>query len=525
MPPSESPLSKPLNRPLNRTPLVESSSHGSRGAAPGAGALHGAARRPLFDVAEAARRTRGDIEGLSRNAAVRGVTIDSREVAPGDLFVALPGSKAHGHEFVAGALRAGAVAALVEPTFPPLPADLEARAVIRVASPRRALADLAAAHRRTLRCPVVGITGSNGKSSTREFVARVLEPLGDVVQSVKSYNNDLGVPLTVLRADAETAALVVEMGTSGPGEIARLVEIARPTLGIVTNVSAAHLQGLGDEDGVAHEKASLPRGLPSDGFAVLNGDDPRVAGMARQTQAHVLTTSLGNWRADVWAADARRTARGIEFFLFGKGRMFLPVPGLHNVRNALLAASCGLLHGITADQLRAQFRLVRLPALRMQRLTIGGTTLLLDCYNANPASLEAGVEELAARPARGRRVLVQGDMLELGARSADLHYAAGRHAALHALEGRLDFLWFVGQESRAAYDAAVESGVDPAKLGWAPSVDEAAAKPAVTLVRGDVALLKASRGMRIERLAETLRAAREQEARNDGAGPGSRRVG
>jgi len=469
-----------------------------------------------FDVAGAARAAGGRLEGLGRTASVRRVVIDSREVEEGDLFVALPGTRTDGHGFVAEALRRGAVGALVGPEAPPLEGDLAGRSQIRVADPRRALSELAAAHRRTLRCPVIAITGSNGKSSTREMVARALSPLGEIVQSQKSYNNDLGVPLTVLRAGPATAALVVEMGTSGPGEIARLCDVARPDVGVVTNVSAAHLEGLGTEEGVAHEKAALVRCLPPEGRAVLNGDDPRVAAMAGQTTAPALRFSVGDPRAEVWGCEPRRTPRGVEFFLYGKMRIFLPVPGLHNVPNALAAVAVGLLQGIEPGALREALRGVRLPSMRMQRIALGGRTLLLDCYNANPASLHAAVEELSARPARGRRVLVMGDMRELGPRSADLHYAAGRHAA-----SRVDFLWCVGPESRHAYEAARDEGLEDDRLAWSPTVEDAAAVPAVRLARGDVALLKASRGMRLERLADVLRRGAAERPELVGAAAGA----
>lgn len=480
----------------------------------------------LFDVQQAAQAVFGTVEGLGARAPVTGVTIDSREVVEGSLFVALPGTKVDGHAYVERALRDGAVAAIVADDAAPLPPDLAHKALIRTADPRRALADLAAWHRLRLTCPVIAITGSNGKSSTREMVAALLSPLGPVVQSLKSFNNELGVPLTILRADADTKALVVEMGTSSRGEIARLVQIARPTVGVVTNVGAAHVEGLGSEDGIAEEKGALTRGLPPGGFAILNADDRRVAAMAAGTPAHVVTTSLGDWHATVWGCDARRTPRGVEFFLYGKGRMFVPVPGIHNVRNALLAVAVGLVHGINAEQMREAFRKVRLPSMRLQRMTLRGATMVLDCYNANPASMEAAIEELSARPASssakmadGRRILAMGDMLELGPRSAEYHYAIGRIAAK-----KVDALWCVGPESRFAYEAALDAGMDSSRALWFQSVEAASESPALTIRRGDVVLLKASRGMRIERLAEPL-SRRIEVPPSDAAGADLRTAG
>ena len=456
-----------------------------------------------FDVTGAARVTGGALEGLAATRALARVVIDSREAGQGDLFVALPGSKADGASFDADAMARGAAAAIVPLDAPGLPAGFEDRALIRVKYPKKALADLGAAHRRTLRCPVIAVTGSNGKSSTREMIAKVLEPLGPVVQSIRSFNNELGVPLTILRADASTAALVVEMGTSGRGEIAQLCGIARPDVAVVTNVAAAHLEGLGSEEGVAEEKGALPRSIPGDGYVILNADDPRVSAMAARTTARVITYGVQGRTADVWGAEPRRTPRGVEIFLYGKMPLFLPVPGRHNASNALAAVAVGLVHGIAPAAIRTQLRGVRLPSLRMQRVAFRGITLLLDCYNANPASLAAGVDELVERPAQGRRILVAGDMLELGPRSEAFHREAGRR-----IGARVDALWCVGQSARHLLEGALEAGLPQESAFWSATVDEAIAAPRVCPRRGDVALLKASRGMRLERLADTLRRAR-----------------
>jgi UDP-N-acetylmuramoyl-tripeptide--D-alanyl-D-alanine ligase len=458
---------------------------------------------PTFDVAGAARMTGGAIEGRGVAREIARTTIDSREAGEGDLFVALPGASADGTAFVADAFARGAAAAIVPLDAAPLPTAFADRALIRVKYPKKALADLAAAHRRALTCPVIAVTGSNGKSSTREMIAKLLEPLGPVVQSIRSFNNDLGVPLTILRADATTKALVVEMGTSGRGEIAHLCGIARPNVGVVTNVAAAHLEGLGSEEGVAEEKSALPRAVPGDGYVVLNANDARVAAMAGRTLGRVVTYGLGPMAADVWGVHERRTARGMEVFLFGKMPLFLPLAGRHNVSNALAAATVAMIHGVDPAVVRQQLRGVRLPSLRMQRVTFRGVTMFLDCYNANPGSLAAATEELSTRPAAGRRVLVVGDMLELGARSADLHRQAGHDAAK-----RVDVLWCVGAASRETREGALEAGLHPENVFWSPTVEQAIAEPAVAPTRGDVVLLKASRGMRLERLADTLRRAR-----------------
>ena len=390
---------------------------------------------------------------------------------------------------------------------PQLPERFADRVLIRVKYPRKSLADVAAAHRRTLRCPVIAITGTNGKSSTREMIARVLAPLGPVVQSEKSFNNDLGVPLTVLRAGPDTAELVVETGPSGRGELGPLCGIARPDVGVITNVAAAHLERLRDEAGVALEKGALAEALPRDGTLVLNADDPRVMEMAaRSRAARVVTYSLSRTSATAWAHDAERTAAGIAFWLYGKMRMELPVPGLHNASNAMAAVAVGMLSGVTPGEISTALAGVVLPELRMQVRSVAGVTFVLDCYNANPASLEAAVDELDARSGRRRRVVVLGDMRELGQHAERLHRDAGAR-----LVGRTDVLWCVGPESRAAADAARDAGLHPEQVFWSATTEQAVHDCHVTLGRGDSVLFKGSRAMGLERLADHL-AARVSES-------------
>ena len=300
---------------------------------------------------------------------------------------------------------------------------------MRVKFPRKALADLARAHRRTLRCPVIAVTGSNGKSSTREIIAAALSPLGEIVQSPRSFNNDLGVPLTILAAGPETQALIVEMGTNGRGEIRSLCGIAKPDMGVVTNVAAAHLEGLGTLEGVAREKGALAEALPEEGLLVLNGEDERVVEMANRTSARVVTYGIGEGRATVWGCRVERTPRGIAVWVYGKMRLFLPVIGVHNAQGAMAAVSVALALGVAPKEIRKGLRSVRLPGMRLEMKRMHGVPVLLDCYNANPESLAVAADELVARGGARRKVLVLGDMRELGPRSEALHRECGRRLA------------------------------------------------------------------------------------------------
>lgn len=453
-------------------------------------------------VAEAARICQGTLTGTGGDAPVGRVTIDSRTVGIGDLFVALPGSRVDGNAFVVDALRRGAAAVVAGPDAPPLPEEFADRALIRVKYPRKSLADLAAAHRRTLKCPVIAITGTNGKSSTREMIAAVLAPLGEVVQSERSYNNDLGVPLTILRAGPATAALVVEIGTSARGEIRHLAGITRPDVAVVTNVGPGHLEGLGSEDGVAMEKGCLVECVGPEGAVVLNADDPRVMAMASRAEVdRVVTFSTRRTTATVWGHGPARTETGVECWLYGKLRLELPVAGLHNVENAMAAAAVGLLHGISAPEIAQGLLRAKLPALRMERRECRGATLLVDCYNANPASLAVAVDELSGRAGSARRVAVVGDMLELGRRTEEYHREAGR-----MLAERVDVLWCVGRESRAVADGALAAGMHPEQVFWSPTTEQALLDRHVTPSVGDMVLVKGSRAMRLEDLAASLAA-------------------
>jgi UDP-N-acetylmuramoyl-tripeptide--D-alanyl-D-alanine ligase len=453
-----------------------------------------------FQVTRAAQFAGGIVEGEGLSALITSVEIDSRRVRAGSLFIALAGTRTDGHAHVNDAFARGAVGCVVGPSAGPLSPEYADRALIRVKYPKKALADIASAHRRQLRCPVIAVTGTNGKSSTREMIAKVLAPLGTVVQSEKSFNNDLGVPLTILRADSDTVALVVEMGTNNRGEIAHLCEIAQPDVGVIINVAAAHLEGLRSEQGVAREKGALAEALPRDGTLTLNADDPRVLEMAGRTQAErVVTYSVERTTATVWGHAPERTPQGVAAWLYGKMRLELPVPGLHNVSNALAAVAVGMLQHVTAEEMRVALVDVKLPEMRMQVRSVGDVTFVLDCYNANPASLNAAVDELSARANRRRRVVVMGDMLELGLHTERLHREAGAR-----LKGKTDVLWCVGPESKATAAAAVEAGLHPEQVFWSATTELATQDRHVQLSSGDAVLFKGSRAMGLERLANWL---------------------
>jgi UDP-N-acetylmuramoyl-tripeptide--D-alanyl-D-alanine ligase len=370
-----------------------------------------------------------------------------------------------------------------------------------------ALGNLARFHRRRFAIPLVGVTGSNGKTTTREMVACILATRGPVLRTEGNLNNEVGVPLTLLRLDAGHTAAVIEMGMSHAGEIARLAAIAEPGVGVVTNASAAHLHDLGTVEAVARAKGELYQGLPADGVAVANADDARMLARARKCGRRVLTFSGGADRqADVVVvAPVAQDEAGLSFAL-GIGTKEVPVRlslvGAHNAVNAAAAAAATLALGCSDREIVRGLAEVRPVGrlLRMERLT-SGVLLLDDCYNANPASMAAALLTLSALARGGRAAAVLGDMLELGPAEEAAHRELG---ALAAASG-LALLATFGPRSRLSHEAALAAGLPPGQALHTEDPSTLASWARERLRPGDVLLVKGSRGMKLERLVEALR--------------------
>ncbi|MCZ2824829.1 MULTISPECIES: UDP-N-acetylmuramoyl-tripeptide--D-alanyl-D-alanine ligase [unclassified Modestobacter] len=461
-------------------------------------------------LAEVAAAVDGDLVGDGSATVTGAVLVDSRAVAPGDLFVALPGERVDGADFLPAAAAAGAAGALTARADPALPC-------VVVADPVAALGRLAAAvHGRLVAAGLVtvGVTGSSGKTSTKDLLGQVLAAAGPTVSPQGSFNNDIGLPLTVLSADADTRFLVLEMGSRGPGHIARLCGIARPAIGVVLNVGSAHLGEFGSAEVIATSKGELVAALPASGTAVLNADDARVAGMAPRTQAAVLTTGLAE-HADVRATDVELDdAARARFTLRARGEQHpvaLQVVGVHQVANALSAAGAALAAGM-APAAVAQALSAAAPRSRwrMEVTTrADGVTVVNDAYNANPESMRAALAAL--RRLRGRRrIAVLGAMGELGPTAGAAHEELGRDA----VRAGVDLVVSVGPDAagvhagaRAELDArgrAGDRGGEQEESVHLP--DRAAARRLLSEVvgPGDVVLVKASRSYGLEELAADL---------------------
>ena len=444
-----------------------------------------------------AKVTGGEV--LQRGAAAAGVTTDSRGDCTGRLFVALRGANHDAHAFLATAVQAGAAGLLVDRP------DLERAAlgrspfVVRVADTGKALLDLAAEHRRRHRAKVIGITGSCGKTSTKEWLGAVVAAAMPTVRSPGSFNNQIGVPLTLFAIEPDTRAAVVEIGTNAPGEIAQLTAVARPDIGIVTCVAAAHLEGLGSLEGVAREKAALPAGLPEDGLCILNGDDAACRAMAALTKAEVQFTSVSR-PADWFATDVRFHALGTSFLLQGQRPVTLPRLGTHNVYNALAVIAAASRLGVAEEDILAALAKVPSAARRLEPKCAGGVLVFDDTYNMNPQSAAAALQAVAGLVGSGRRIAVFGEMLELGAQSVALHRGVGAEAA----RTRQDLLVCVGAGAGPIADGALAAGMPAQHVHRAADLDEALQLLRGLVRPGDRVLCKASRRVALDRLVDRL---------------------
>lgn len=450
-------------------------------------------------------------ELLSLDAAERvvdRVTIDSRDAGPGTLFVALPGSRTDGHRFVGAAIAAGAAGALVaEDHLDDVAGDTPA---VVVDDPADALLGLGVWVRDTVDPLVIGVTGSNGKTTTKDLIAAAGAGRG-LVANQGSFNNELGVPLTCCRLTLGTEVLVCELGMRGGGQIAELAGLLRPTIGVVTSVAAVHLELLGSLDAIADAKAELVEALPPDGVAVLSADDPRVAAMAARTPARVVTfgqSSAADWRARDVALDDEARATFTLVGPAGDATVRVPVPGLHNVGNALAALAAAVEAGVDLAAAVAGLERAAVSPWRLQLEHIDGIRVLNDAYNANPTSTIAALRTLAHLPTGGRRFAVLGTMAEIGETSAQEHRRVGAAVADLGIDG----LIVVGPHAAGVRKGADDADPDGADHRWAvDDVAGAAALLASKVRSGDVVLVKASRSAALEgvvtQLDERLRTA------------------
>ena len=440
------------------------------------------------------------ISALPKDApAIKSVVSDSRLVEPFSLFIAIKGDKHDGHDHLSDAAAKGAVAALVsEPPKQALP-NLH---LIGVDDTRHAMGRLATFVRKQLQSRVIAVAGSNGKTTTKNLVDAVLRPHLKGSISPKSFNNDIGVPLAIFPADPSQDYLVLEVGTNHHGEVKTLSEMALPDMAVITNVGAEHLEGLGDLDGVRREEASIVTGLNPRGCLIVNGDDAGLVSLVSRYSGQIIKFGLATSGNDLFATDIECTATGTHFNLNGnpRRRLFVPLLGRHSACNALAAIAVARRMNIAEDAIIKSLASAAQVDMRLHLSKVNGVTLLNDAYNANPNSTRAAIETLVALPARGRRVAVLGDLLELGRQSDAYHKETG----LLAANSNLDLLICVGKKAQLIAASAKAAGMEATAIVTYP--DAAAAAKAITRrVRGsDLILLKGSRSIGLEAVARAI---------------------
>src|SRR6202162_1175341 len=439
-------------------------------------------------------------------ARLAGVSIDSRTIRPGELFIAIHGPRHDGHDHVPAALERGAVAAVVaEGLVSRYPGWIQDRC-ITVPDTLTALHDLARAVRKDWGKKICGITGSVGKTTTKEILAQLLGAKLCVLKSEGNFNNEYGLPLTLFGLDESHQAAVLEMGMSRPGELKRLAAVAQPDVGVVTRVSPAHLEFFVSVDEIALAKRELIEGLNGkNSVAVLNADDPRVAAFASHAPGKVLTYGIDS-PADFRAEQLEnRGALGSAFTLVtseGRVRLEIALAGRHVIANALAALAAASVWGIGAEEAHGVLANLKAPFMRGEVVALSnGAALINDSYNSSPAALQAMTAVLAATPKYQRRILAAGEMRELGRTSAELHREAGQFAAS---TGKIDWIIGVAGDAAQVIEGAVAAGISRAHTKFFSTSEEAAKFLVGFLESGDVMLVKGSRGVKMERIVDEL---------------------
>jgi UDP-N-acetylmuramoyl-tripeptide--D-alanyl-D-alanine ligase len=453
-----------------------------------------------------ATATGGTLLDADPQALATSLVVDSRAVRPGAVFGALAGERTDGTRFVVSAAEQGAAVVLV-PAGHPDSAAWAGKQVPRIEVPdvQLALGQVGRAVRLRSSARIIGVTGSSGKTSTKDMLLSVLAPHRRTIANEKSFNNEVGLPLTLSRIEPDTEVVVVEMGTAGAGQIAELCQIASPDIGVVTIVGMSHYEQFGNsQDAIAREKSALPEAVPLSGFAVLNADDHRVLAMRERVSAAVITYGVHNETADVRAEDVELDAEGRPRFVLvtpdGRAAVALPATGEHMVVNALAAAAAASGLGLTVGQVAAGLAAFQLSPGRMQiTQRPDGVRIIDDSYNANPVSVEAGLRALVAgRPEGGRLVAVLGEMADLADLTVTAHEEIGRLVAGLGI----DLLIGVGANPAHTVAAAAQAGLARTRLVDTPEDVAAVLEP--FLRTGDVVLLKGSRVAGLDRAATAL---------------------
>lgn len=449
-----------------------------------------------FTLSEILRATQGVIVNSGNNERITGVTTDTRSVRGGDLFIALKGERFDGHDFIEQAVKKGAAAILVSQAGQSVD---KSTTVIRVDDTLKAFQGLARFHRQRFDIPLVAVTGSNGKTTTKDMIAAVLSSKFNSLKTEANYNNEIGLPMTLLKLNSNHDVAIVEMGMRGAGQIAELAGIAIPNVAVITNVGETHIELLGSVDNIAAAKAELVEALPANGIAVLNYDNDYVRAMREKTHSRVLFYGT-NEKCDIRGVGIE--THNSEMCLDVKYsdtvfRLLIPTIGRHNVYNALAATAVGLGLGLSISEIEEGIKHFVPSAMRLAVETIGDYVVVNDAYNASPLSMAAAIDTLA-EIALGRKVVILGDMLELGHIAVDAHQRIGRKLG----QCGVDIVVTVGHLASFIADEAGKCGA-PVTISC-QNHEQAAKALHKHLLPGDTILVKGSRGMQMEKILEVL---------------------
>ncbi|HSI86283.1 MAG: UDP-N-acetylmuramoyl-tripeptide--D-alanyl-D-alanine ligase [Candidatus Methylacidiphilales bacterium] len=454
---------------------------------------------------EAAMRGGGRLRQGRPETVVHRLHTDTRSIKAGDLFVALRGDRFDGHAYIVDAAKLGAIGAIIsEPLTPQQTAALPPSfGLIEVEDTLEALQLFAGAYRRTLPLRTIGVTGSSGKTSTKEMIAAVLKQKYQTRATVGNLNNHVGVPLTLLSLEPSDEFGVIEMGMNHPGEIAPLAAMAAPEIGVITNVGTGHIEFFKDQSGIAFEKTELIASLPSGGVAILDANDPWCVRLKHRTTARIIWVGV-EAHADWSAHDIALEPKGIRFNLLHNRKSVtvrLPLYSRVMVTNALLAAAVGGYAGLSLEEIARGLESLKLPGQRMEVISTNGRWLINDAYNANCDSMIAALGALREFPAHGRKVAVLGSMGELGSRAEELHRKVGAEAARLGL----DQLLVLGPHAREYREGALAAGASNQSVVFCDDISQAVAALRISFSRsGDCLLVKGSRFMRLENLVSAI---------------------
>jgi UDP-N-acetylmuramoyl-tripeptide--D-alanyl-D-alanine ligase len=445
----------------------------------------------LKDIASAIQAD-GDFDS---NVYVKGICTDTRKLIPGDIFIALHGENGDGHQYLQKAVESGAVAVIVDHLDPN--ADIPKMVVSDTLT---ALSDLASYYRSLFNIPFVGVTGSVGKTSTREMIVCAIQAKYSVLTNEKNYNNEIGVPKTLFRLEEEHQCAVIEMGMRGRGQIRSLSEIVRPQIGIITNIGLSHIELLGSRDAIASSKAELIKSLPEDGFIILNANDDYCEMLAKGAKCHVVTYGIDK-RTDFYATNIQFNSEGHPEFQINGHPIRLEATGVHHIINATAACAVASTLGVPIQSAIGKLEEFRPLSMRMEPIHLKNhVTLLNDYYNAAPDSMRSALETLAIiSQGRRRTVAILGDMKELGVFSLESHQFVGEMAT----HNRIDALMCVGNEAKEI-GHVYENNLGPNKVCYFSDSNEAADHINDLIHEGDVVLIKGSRAMQMETIADTL---------------------